>query len=115
MPPMAPHDSLSPGGRGTMTLPTRSDESETQEGELQQAERLPVTLRVGAGLTVLAGGAPVARPAHTLPGFPQTRVAVGTAVRAGVVAVGAPQALRTRIAAMWPWEASKPTVTKQKT
>lgn len=34
MPPMAPHDSLSPGGRGTMTLPDWvSDESVTQEVE----------------------------------------------------------------------------------
>ena len=54
MPPMAPQDSLSPGGRGTMTLPDCSDESvrhdvereielftsETNRGEAAESKQL---------------------------------------------------------------------------
>lgn len=45
MPPMAPHESPSPGGRGTMTLPTCSSEPDQTGGESRARVR-PVTLPV---------------------------------------------------------------------
>lgn len=36
MPAMAPHESLSPGGRGTMTLPTCSSEPDTERRKRSQ-------------------------------------------------------------------------------
>lgn len=51
--------------------------------------------------TVLAGGPPVARTTHALPGFLQTRVAVGAALGAALVTVRTPKTLGTGLTAAW--------------